>query len=366
MKAAVVFFALVLAVPCALAQDAPEPKPVEKAGELDAKIEKLVKQLGSDKYREREAATEELKKIGRPAVPALTKALKSEDLEVRVRAESILKALGRKDPRAKDGRPATADPRRGPRTSPRLGKDMEEILKELPEQQRKLVEEMLKRLEEIEKDFDRPGKLPPLPLPGEGDEDGIFPEEARKALEEMRKRSEEARKRFRDLRRRMEESDKKDPLIEPKTEPREDNAPRKRPLPPGNTRFGATIVLKKLTWKNGKLVEEKEYRYDSQLQGLFVIDRGEVLEALRYHLELGEKEGVLVDSVEKDSPFAAGGVSKHDIIIKVDGKTVGSRKTLAGLLKDKDKVVVELIRRGERKTLKVILKPEKETPGENK
>src|SRR5437868_6951584 len=54
----------------------------------DAEIARLVKQLGSDKFKEREAATKRLKEIGEPALDALGKATGT--LEMRRRAEQIV------------------------------------------------------------------------------------------------------------------------------------------------------------------------------------------------------------------------------------------------------------------------------------
>jgi hypothetical protein len=81
----------------ALAQDAPKPD-----------VAALVKQLGDDDYAVREAATKKLVELGESAVPALEKALKSEDLEVRLRAGRALRAIrGGKAPARpeEDGKP---------------------------------------------------------------------------------------------------------------------------------------------------------------------------------------------------------------------------------------------------------------------
>jgi WD40 repeat protein len=56
----------------------------------DKEIERLVKQLGSDDFEERQAATKRLTEIGEPALDALVRALKSNDLEARRRAEAII------------------------------------------------------------------------------------------------------------------------------------------------------------------------------------------------------------------------------------------------------------------------------------
>jgi len=105
-----------------------------------------------------------------------------------------------------------------------------------------------------------------------------------------------------------------------------------------------------------KLVEVEEYKSDSTLPGIAVTGDDSVMRSLRYHLELGDKEGVLVETVDKDSPFAKAGLEKHDIITKVGDKAVGSRDELAKALQGKEKVTVEVIHKGERKTLEVSLK----------
>src|SRR5262249_48820037 len=58
-----------------------------------AEIDRLIKQLGSDEFSERDAASKALDAIGEPAREALLKASRSDDAEVRQRAEHLLKAL---------------------------------------------------------------------------------------------------------------------------------------------------------------------------------------------------------------------------------------------------------------------------------
>src|SRR5438876_8454309 len=59
----------------------------------DKDIERLVKQLGSAKFKEREAATARLKEIGESALDALEKAMTSDSAEARRRAEAIKTAV---------------------------------------------------------------------------------------------------------------------------------------------------------------------------------------------------------------------------------------------------------------------------------
>lgn len=61
-----------------------------------AQIDKLVEQLGSGTFAEREKASKELDRIGAPALEALRKAAKSPDFEVRKRAEALVKSIERR------------------------------------------------------------------------------------------------------------------------------------------------------------------------------------------------------------------------------------------------------------------------------
>src|SRR5262249_22622674 len=59
-------------------------------------IERLVRQLGSDEFAEREAASKRLAAVGEPALGALRKALGSDDAEVRRRSEALVRSLYRR------------------------------------------------------------------------------------------------------------------------------------------------------------------------------------------------------------------------------------------------------------------------------
>lgn len=77
-----------------------------------ARIEALVRQLGAEEYAVREKATEELRRIGKPAEEALRKAAESDDAEVQSRARSLLRELEK--PAAPEKPRAGAEPRRAP------------------------------------------------------------------------------------------------------------------------------------------------------------------------------------------------------------------------------------------------------------
>jgi hypothetical protein len=65
-----------------LPADIPEPRAIDR----------LIRLLGSDSFDERDAASKSLGQMGDLAIPALRHALRSDDLEVRRRAESLVEA----------------------------------------------------------------------------------------------------------------------------------------------------------------------------------------------------------------------------------------------------------------------------------
>src|SRR6476620_4243249 len=67
------------------------PAPAAPSEDIPA----LIRQLGDPDFRHREAATQRLKEIGKPAAPALREALGGGDPEVCARADSLLRQIER-------------------------------------------------------------------------------------------------------------------------------------------------------------------------------------------------------------------------------------------------------------------------------
>jgi hypothetical protein len=59
----------------------------------DPPIQRLIQQMASDDYAERDAATKALAKLGEPALEALREAAKSKDAETRRRATTVIEAI---------------------------------------------------------------------------------------------------------------------------------------------------------------------------------------------------------------------------------------------------------------------------------
>jgi len=93
-KPVVLFLVVCISAAC-LAHGA-EAEPGEKPAAVQAspgEIEALIAQLDSDKFADRQAASEKLAAIGQPAIAALAEAATGESLEVTVRSLEILKGL---------------------------------------------------------------------------------------------------------------------------------------------------------------------------------------------------------------------------------------------------------------------------------
>jgi HEAT repeat protein len=83
-----------LAVIIAIAAVAPAIQADEPMNGASQKVvERLIDQLGSERFEDREQATHQLSKLGRAALPSLKEATKSPDAEVRRRAQRLVEQL---------------------------------------------------------------------------------------------------------------------------------------------------------------------------------------------------------------------------------------------------------------------------------
>jgi hypothetical protein len=83
---------VVLFPPIMLAQSSTQKDQKGTGSDVD-EIQKLVTDLASEQFQTREEAQRMLVALGSAALPELQKALRSRDLEVRVRANSIIKEI---------------------------------------------------------------------------------------------------------------------------------------------------------------------------------------------------------------------------------------------------------------------------------
>ena len=77
----------VTAITAAIRADEP------KSGASEREIKRLIGQLGSERFNDREEATDQLSKFGKSALPSLREATRSPDSEVRRRAQQLVEEM---------------------------------------------------------------------------------------------------------------------------------------------------------------------------------------------------------------------------------------------------------------------------------
>lgn len=124
-----------------------------------------------------------------------------------------------------------------------------------------------------------------------------------------------------------------------------------------------TVVI-----KDGKVITGgREMALDSLLGGpraYLGVGLTHLSPELREHFGAPKDSGVMVESVQKESPAEKAGIRVGDIVVSVDGDVVESATDLRQALQDKkdgDSVRVEVLRGRARQTLVATLK-ERETP----
>jgi hypothetical protein len=80
---------------CAFLSAADESNLTEKAapGKSEDENKRLIDQLGSKRFKDRQHATHELSQLGKSALPSLKEATKSPDAEVRRRAQQLVERI---------------------------------------------------------------------------------------------------------------------------------------------------------------------------------------------------------------------------------------------------------------------------------
>lgn len=95
---------------------------------------------------------------------------------------------------------------------------------------------------------------------------------------------------------------------------------------------------------------------EASAQGFLGVGAGPVHPAVAAHLHLESGTGTLIGDVWKDSPADKAGLAEYDVILSVDGEPVqGSLNEMLAGKKPGDKVEIEYIHGGEKKTVEVAL-----------
>ncbi len=303
----------------------------------EARITKLIQELGADDYKVREAAEQELKRIGAPAVPALKKALEDKDAERVDRARRILADVEKAKPESKKPAPAG-----GVRLSVRSGSTKFElypdgkveltVAEEDKETGKKAwktykadsMEQFREKHPDIAKQHDIERFVPRVVEPGEFDK---WWQDWRKRLDEdlLKNRSEW----FKEWRWPVEDDFEK--FFEEQKKMLEELRRRRFP---------------------GSEEEPKEKGGGGREFGIKVEPVSEVLAA---QLDLKDGEGVQVAEVKPGSVAEKAGLRKHDVVLKLNAKAITDKWQFR---KDVRELVgkafeLEIVRAGKRETLKV-------------
>jgi serine protease Do len=97
-------------------------------------------------------------------------------------------------------------------------------------------------------------------------------------------------------------------------------------------------------------------QYGETRRGWLGVNIQSVTEDLAEVYGVKENTGALVSSVAPDSPAAKAGIQEGDVIVKFDGKEVGSMRGLPRIVAQTQigkEVEVEIVRKGQRKTVRV-------------
>lgn len=331
-----------LPIPAVAAGDG-AAEPTSREAKSRAAIDGLVKELGSDDFDAREAATESLVALGAAARPALEEALSSDDPEVRARAERCLREIEAKDGVETPAR-AEGEPDPGRRSRSRL-------FPSVPRSGRlDLVPDPNELIERLEREFLEGDRFAPFFERGSGllggsvhiriREDGrswTYTEDPEKGVEA-----------------RVTEPNAEDEVITARDRAefvREHPALAKRlgldetGAPPG------ALSDRRFSLRRG--APFAPLRPAGARLGVAVEPVGAAL-ARQLELPEGVEGGVVVLEVEGGSPADALGLEPDDVIVAFEGEPIGDaaalRRAVRGVAAG-DAVRIEIVRSGERRVV---------------
>jgi PDZ domain-containing protein len=328
--------------------DAPAAEKKKNAASTQARIATLVKDLGSEEYDRRATAFTELEKLGKAAIPALTKARVSADLQVRISAERLLR-------RIRHPWPDPAERKLSPEFEPH--RELDEVWRRLAEQgspyslseemlgrmrsvNARRIDEVRRRLEELEKDLEqdlRSGShtASERHIVVSTDEESIdcrvdAEGKVRVAITRRRDGAEKARPEVFEAPN-TEEFRKKHPKVWERVKGflggggglRVEIGRGGRGSPLSRWPFGPTGRGPEAGPKLGVIV-------------------GEMTPALRSQLRVAPYEGLLVERVLDGTLAARLGLRRYDVVIRIGDESVGSAKEIAMALKANGPAPVEV------------------------
>lgn len=300
------------------------------------KIQDLIRQLGSDDFQTRESATQELKKLGKAAEPALREALSHEDAEVRARARQALDEI------EKAQAPKPEPPRRrlsipgfpGAPGAPGFGFRGSSI-----------------QVQSV--NGDTTYKI----TPGDGSDPITFHKSAAGGVK-LEYPGEKGEKK-------TAEAESLGKFLKDHKELAEKYGISEEGIDYGGARSSFKgggvpgFAIPRGAWRFRALPPKDEDDLNDLLDSVLKLEPGQkaagatlerVPDALRAQFELPEGEGLVVSRVAGGSDAEAAGLRLHDVLLEIDGKKVTSARDVRENLKKAGSVTV--LRKGKRETLK--------------
>jgi hypothetical protein len=285
-----------------------------------ADVDGLISKLGDRDYAVREEATKKLVEMGEKAIPALEKALQSEDLEVRVRAGQALRAIrgnGAEEAKAEEPRPSTPTQMRRMSLSMQGDKvivtitelvDGKEVTKTY---EGKSIDELREKYPELRPHLGDGGRLQfQFGVHDDFDMDKFWEDWNKNLDEDMRRWQEEARRDVERMQRWLE-------LFRERPQPRRPDA--------GFARLGPLL-------------------------GARAMKPAAVLDA-----QLGlEGKGLVIEAVEQDSLAARLGLQRFDVLVELNGREIRGIEDVSVALRtppEGGKAVAKIVRRTQMMTL---------------
>ncbi|HIG04611.1 MAG TPA: PDZ domain-containing protein [Planctomycetes bacterium] len=285
---------------------------LERDSALSARIDRWIRDLAADSWRDRQIASESLIAAGEPVRAAVKHALTSDDPEVRAQAQSILTALSLKKQASSTAQDGT----------------LEQKLRRTTSAGSVTIEVGGQPI-----DFERPRSPVPLPFPGGRDPfEGI-----RRAEQQMKRMEEQMFRRFPMVRSR-------NPLEIGALDPRWGAGP-------GRDWSSSSQV--RIT-RNGQVILESHSSGGSTSIEPLGLTLEELPSSLRAHLPLLAGGGVIVSSVRDGSLAQAAGWQTHDILTAIDGTPIASLEVAQNQLfrlQDKNDLPIEIVRQGSPRVL---------------
>lgn len=313
-------------------------------GADDKKVADLIRDLGAEEYSVREKAENDLRKMGDAAIPALRQALEDKDAERALRAHRVLEGLEKKGQRADQDRHARTerwmayrDFGRGITFETHPDGKVELTVREGDAGSGKKETHTYKAdsLEAFKQKYPE--------LAAKYDLEHLSPKEQWNFFEDSQDFWEGWKKRFdKDW---FWDKDAMGKFVLPW-------------FPFGSDSLDHWVQNQKKQFDAFRKLEPPSpdgARKDSGRKAELGIAVERVESALADQLALGSGEGLVIAEVKPSSPAERAGLRKHDILLKVNGKSLVGPEELrrdveAGL---KNGMELEILRRGKRETVKV-------------